>query len=97
MDCINQILSFYNDVERKANQESQEVRAWSYNTMRRLMESLNSEEDHLRVKNCLLLVLNLFFNLEPPDDLSNKGKSAKDLSNTERRQMCDSIKMALNN
>lgn len=97
MDCINQILSFYKDNESKENRESQEVRVWSLNAVRRLMESLNSEEDHLRVKNCLLLVLNLFFNLESPDNLSNKGKSAKDLSNTERRQMCDALKMELNN
>ena len=97
MDCINQILSFYKDTESKDNQESQEVEIWSSRTLMRLMESLNSEKDHLRVKNCLLLVLNLFFNLDSPDNLCNKGKSSKDLSNTERRQMCDSIKMALNN
>ena len=97
MDCINQILSFYNDNESKENQDSQEVQVWSLNAVRRLMESLNSEKDNLRVKNCLLLMLNLFFNLDSPDNLCNKGKSSKDLSNTERRQMCDSIKMALNN
>jgi len=49
----------------------------------------------LRVKNCLLLVLNLFFNLESPDILYNKGKSSKDLSNKERSQMCDAIRMEL--
>jgi len=97
MDCINQILSFYNDIVSKESQESQEVKVWSLNAVRRLMENLNSEKDHLRVKNCLLLVLNLFFNLDSPDNLSNKGKSSKDLSNTERSQMCDSIRMALNN
>ena len=97
MDCINQILSFYNDTVSKENQDSQEVKIWSLNTLRRLMETLNSEEDHLRVKNCLLLVLNLFFDLDSPDNLSNKGKSSKELSNAERRQMCDLLKMELNN
>ena len=97
MDCINQILSFYNDTASKENQDSQEVRIWSLNTLRRLMETLNSEKDHLRVKNCLLLILNLFFDLDSPDNLSNKGKSSKELSNAERRQMCDLLKMELNN
>ena len=96
MDCINQILSFYNDTA-KDNQDSQEVKVWSFNTLRRLMETLNSEEDHLRVKNCLLLILNLFFDLDTPDNLSKKGKSSKELSNAERRQMCDLLKMELNN
>jgi hypothetical protein len=97
MDCINQILSFYNDTASKENQDSQEVKVWSLNTLRRLMETLNSEKDHLRVKNCLLLVLNLFFDLDSPDNLSTKGKSAKELSSAERRQMCDLLKMELNN
>jgi len=97
MDCINQILSFYNDTASKENQDSQEVKIWSFNTLRRLMETLNSEEDHLRVKNCLLLILNLFFDLDSPDNFSNKGKSSKELSNAERRQMCDLLKMELNN
>ncbi len=97
MDCINQILSFYNDTASKENQDSQEVKIWSLNTLRRLMETLNSEEDHLRVKNCLLLVLNLFFGFDSPDNISNKGKSSKELSNTERRQMYDLLKMELNN
>jgi len=97
MDCINQILSFYNENTSKENPESQEVRVWSLNTVRRLMESLNSEKDHLRVKNCLLLVLNLFFNLESPDNFCNKGKSSKELSKRERSQMCESLKMELNN
>ena len=95
MDCINQILSFYNDIVSKESQESQEVKVWSLNAVRRLMENLNSEKDHLRVKNCLLLVINLFFNLESPDILYNKGKSSKDLSNKERSQMCDAIRMEL--
>ena len=95
MDCINQILNFYSDIKSKGSQESQEVKIWSLNAVRRLMEGLNDENDHLRVKNCLLLVINLFFNLESPDVLYNKGKSSRDLSNKERSSMCDALRMEL--
>jgi len=98
-DCINQILDFYKstDTSSEGNQESQIAKIWSINTLSRLMEGLNNENDYLRVKNCLILVINLFFDLESPDILCNKGKSSKCLSNTERSSMCDSLKVALIN
>ena len=98
-DCINQILEFYacNDTASEDNQESQIVKIWSLKALTSLMEGLKNENDYLRVKNCLILVINLFFDLESPDILCHKGKSSKCLSNTERSSMCDSLKVALIN
>ncbi len=100
MDCIDQILTYYcrsNDIDSEEKQQSQIVKLWSFDAVTRLMEDLNSEKDKLRVKNCLILIINLFFDLKSPDILCNKGKSSKDLSNTERNLMNDHLKLEINN
>jgi hypothetical protein len=98
-DCINQILEFYacNDTASEGNQESQIVKIWSLKALTRLMEGFKNENDYLRVKNCLILVINLFFNLESPDILCNKGRSSKCLSSLEKSSMCDSLRVVLFN
>ena len=98
MDCINQILDYYNDntskgSNRKPNPE--EIKIWTSNTIRELMEGLKDKDDYLKVKNCMLLVLNLFFDHESPDNLNRKGKSSKSLSTTEKKLMHDSLRKEL--
>jgi len=86
-DCLDKILEICENSEIKR-----------YQALIKLMQSLDKEiSNALRVRNCLILLVNLCFNPESPDYAYNKGKSTHDLSEQERLQMRELLKCELNN
>ena len=86
-DCFDKILEIYENSEVKR-----------YTALINLMKQLDKEiSNAIRVRNCLILLVNLCFNPEAPDYTYNKGRSPHELSEQERIQMVELIKSELNN
>ena len=94
MDCIDQILEFYN---HKEIHKYREIKIRLAKILIELMNDLNEKGNLIRVQNCLILLINLFFDLESPDYLHNQGKSINDLSEDELNIMYDLLHSELNN
>jgi hypothetical protein len=86
-DCFDKILDIYENSEVKR-----------YKALINLMKDLDKEiSNAIRVRNCLILLVNLCFNPESPDFSYNRGKSPKELSKDEILEMHELLKFELNN
>jgi hypothetical protein len=86
-DCFDKILEICENSEVKR-----------YKALIKLMKDLDKEiSNAIRVRNCLILLVNLCFNPESPDYAYNKGKSNHDLSEIERHEMQNLLKCEFNN
>lgn len=95
MNCIDKILSFYKD---KDVQEEQEVKVKIGKILIELMEDLKEpERNYLRVRNCLILLINLFLDVESVDRFHMQGKSRDDLSEEETKTLSELLKSEVNN
>ncbi|MFX0057610.1 MAG: hypothetical protein ACFE85_00465 [Candidatus Hodarchaeota archaeon] len=84
MDCIAQILQFY---ERKLKDEkinSQMNKVWLSNLLIKLMMSFNGKANSIELRNCLILLVNLFSDHDSLDHYNGKGKCLAELSENER-------------
>jgi hypothetical protein len=84
MDCIAQILEFYERNAKDEKVKSQMNKVWLSNLLIKLMTSFNGKADNLKLRNCLILLINLFSDHNNPDHLNSKGKCVTDLSNNEK-------------
>ncbi|MFW9882640.1 MAG: hypothetical protein ACFFG0_56985 [Candidatus Thorarchaeota archaeon] len=81
-DCFDKII--------KASCNSEVTK---YKVMIELMKDLEEGTSNaLRVRNCLLFLINLCFIEKSADHLDNIGKNVKELSKTERTQMKELLK-----
>ena len=86
-DCFDKILEIYENSEVK-----------KYKALINLMKDLDKEiSNAIRVRNCLLLLVNLCFNPESPDFSYNRGKSPHELSKDEISVMHEILKFELIN
>ena len=86
-DCFDKILDIYTNSEVKR-----------YKALIKLMKDLDKEiTNAIRVRNCLILLVNLCFNPESPDYTYNKGKSPPELSEQERSEMQELLRCEFNN
>ena len=86
-DCFDKILEIYENSEVKR-----------YKALISLMKDLDKEiSNAIRVRNCLLLLVNLCFNPESPDFSYNKGKSPRELSKDETFEMHELLRCEFNN
>ena len=86
-DCIDKILEICENSEVKR-----------YKALITLMQDLDKEiSNAIRVRNCLILLVNLCFNPESPDYTYNKGKSPPELSEQERVEMQELLRCEFNN
>ena len=98
MNCINKILEYYYEKGRVKDLNSDSVKIWYSNMLRELMtQDLTVEKEFLRVKNCLILLINLFTGISEIDHYNLKGKASKELSKLERNKMNEAIKTAILN
>ncbi|MFX0076887.1 MAG: hypothetical protein ACFE96_15690 [Candidatus Hermodarchaeota archaeon] len=86
MDCIASILDFYN---RKSKDEEIDLchfnRVYLSNLLINIMKNFNSGRiNDFELKNCLILLVNLFSNNDSPDHYNHKGKDTEELENSER-------------
>ncbi|MHA1805212.1 MAG: hypothetical protein ACTSU4_11910 [Promethearchaeota archaeon] len=98
-DCIDTILDFYN--RSKANSPLyREI--WTGSYLVKLMEKIDKkdyekEQKILSVRNCLILLINLFFGIKYPDHYHAMGKSVNELSIEEKKQIFELLKAEINN
>ncbi|MFX1488092.1 MAG: hypothetical protein ACFFBI_03025 [Promethearchaeota archaeon] len=86
-DCFDKII--------KASCNSEVTK---YKVMIQLMKDLEEGiSNALRVRNCLLFLINLCFSEKSADHLDNIGKNVKELSKTERTQMKELLKYEFKN
>ncbi|MFX0105902.1 MAG: hypothetical protein ACFE75_10455 [Candidatus Hodarchaeota archaeon] len=86
-DCFDKILDIYTNSEVKR-----------YKALIKLMKDLDKEiSNALRVRNCLILLVNLCFNPESPDYAYNKGKSPQELSEQEKFEMLELLRFEFKN
>ncbi len=86
-DCFDKILEIYENSEVKR-----------YKALINLMKDLDKEiSNAIRVRNCLILLVNLCFNPESPDFSYNRGKSPRELSKEETFEMHKLLKCEFNN
>lgn len=87
-DCFDQILKFYRDIKDKEQFGEINQEKWLLNSkyLVKLMKHLDKSVDNYeRVKNCLLFLMNLCFDIDQPDHYHTKGKSPKELSEQEKQ------------
>lgn len=92
MDCISQILEFYNNKAKRAHNPVQFNKVWLSNLLIKLMRNFNGKatpEDNLQLQNCLVLLINLFSNDDCPDNYNRKGKCSAELSSKEKEYYKD--------
>ncbi len=86
-DCFDKILEICENSEIKR-----------YQALITLMQDLDKEiSNAIRVRNCLILLVNLCFNPDSPDYAYNKGKPLESLSGEERVEMLELLKCEFNN
>ena len=86
MDCIANILDFYNKKSKDEEIDSSQInKVWLSNLLIKVMKNFNSgRKNDLELQNCLILLVNLFSNNDSPDNYNHKGKSTQELVNNER-------------
>ncbi|MFX1495025.1 MAG: hypothetical protein ACFFBZ_12135 [Promethearchaeota archaeon] len=87
MDCIAQIMEFYHNKAKSARDPVQFNKVCLSNLLIKLMKNFNGKatpEDNLQLRNCLILLINLFSNDDSPDHYNQKGKGSKELSSEEK-------------
>jgi hypothetical protein len=86
MDCVNQVLDFYNN---KSNEDDVDLhqfhKVWFSNLLIKIMNNFAEHKtNELELRNCLVLLVNLFSYNENPDHYNLKGKNSRDLVDEER-------------
>jgi len=85
MDCVDQILEFYKSKAKSENEQAQLNKVWLSKILIKLMKNFNGKKSKdLELKNCLILLVNLFSDSDTPDFYNHKGKKTDELSNKEK-------------
>ena len=85
-NCIDEILEFYSK-STDNNFKDFNREKWLYNSkyLMKLMKRLDKESDNYEsIKNCIIFLMNLCFDIENPDHYHTKGKAIKELSEGEK-------------
>ncbi len=85
-DCYDQILKYYYG-KLKDNYFEINDETWIYNAnyLRKLVNKLDKKiNNYEKIKNCLLLLINLCFDVDEPVFFGTQGKSSEDLTNSEK-------------
>ena len=98
MSCINQILEFYYNEGQYKDLNSNSIQIWFSNMVRKLTsEKITNEKESLQVRNCLLLLINLFSGITEIDHYNLKGKGFLELSRIEKNMLDEAIKATIMN
>ena len=87
MSCIDKILDFYENHPVFNNPEGKE---WFSKAITKLMKKLDYDEKKSQeIRNCLILLLNLFSDNENPDLYQSRGKDLNELSKNEQNEIIE--------
>jgi len=86
MDCVNHVLDFYNNKSKEDDIDLPQFhKVWLSNLLIKIMNNFAKHKtNELELRNCLVLLVNLFSTNESPDHYNLKGKSTRDLIDQER-------------
>ena len=81
MDCVSQVLEFYNNKVCSREIEDRDKKSlYLSKLLIRVMGCFSEERiDSSELRNCLLILVNLFSNVPGPDNYCSRGKSAHTL------------------
>ncbi len=91
MECYDIILKMYRDNE-SVDEPSRVLDVKTSKCLINLMKKLDKTEDKTNVKNCIILLINLFFDIEFPDHYHTKGKDLESLSAREKESLYKMLK-----
>jgi len=86
MDCISQILKFYKSKVKDEVAAPQMNKVWLSNLLIKLMSTFNGKANYLELRNCLILLVNLFSDHDSPDHYNHKGKCVTELTKKEKNK-----------
>lgn len=89
MDCIDKLLRAYNKTEKASPDETEEKAS---QIIVKIMNKFQKHNDSEYVKNCLLLLINLFYNEDNPDYIHHQGKKVEDISPEEKSLLIKTLK-----
>ena len=84
MDCLTRVLEFYDKKEKEGLCQSDLNRVWLSNLLIKIMSKFNGNSNSSELRNCLILLVNLFDSNEGADHYINKGKALEELSQGEK-------------
>lgn len=85
-DCFDKILANYNIGKE-----------FKYLILIKLMLNLKNQSNVFHTRNCLILLINLCFNIEFADYLDHLGKSAEEFSEIEKAQVNELLQGEVSN
>ncbi|MFW9950577.1 MAG: hypothetical protein ACFFKA_10705 [Candidatus Thorarchaeota archaeon] len=94
MDCVASILDFYNNriIEENVNSKMLSGVHLS-NILIKVMKNFSEgKTDELELRNCLILLVNLFSDYDSPDHYNDKGKNVKEIVNEEKSKYIEILK-----
>ena len=94
MDCIANILDFYN---MKSKSMEDDLASFNKGCLSKLlikiMKNFNRDKSNdLELQNCLILLVNLFSNNESPDFYNKKGMDSHELINSDKLTFSEILK-----
>lgn len=89
MDCIDRLLKAYHKTENTSPDETEEKAS---QIIVKIMNKFQEHNDSEYVKNCLLLMINLFYNKDNPDYIHSQGKEVDDISPEEKSLLVETLK-----
>ena len=94
MDCVTNILDFYNDKSKDEEIDLSHLnKVWLSNLLIKIMKSFNQgRTNDLELQNCLILLVNLFSEDDSPDFYNKKGKNVRELLNDDKSNYIDILK-----
>jgi len=96
MDCLTRVLEFYDKKEKEGLEQSDLNRLWLSNLLIKVMSNFNGNSNISELRNCLILLVNLFDNNNGADHYNNKGKTIDDLNQGEKTSFKEIMKRELN-
>lgn len=86
MDCVSQVLEFYNSkVSTKEIEDRDKKSLYLSKLLIRVMNCFTEDRiNSLELRNCLLILVNLFSNVPGPDNYCNRGEDAQNLQIEEK-------------
>ncbi len=91
MDCIDKILEFYED----ANRTFLSSYMWSVKYISKLANKKVRNFNDAQFKDCLMLILNLFW-VEKIDDYNNSGIISNNLNDSDKKFLAYILKSEIN-
>jgi hypothetical protein len=94
MDCVANILDFYN---RKSEDMEDDIynlsKVWLSNLLIKVMKNFNGDKrNDLELRNCLILLVNLFSNNDCPDLYNKKGIDTQELKRSDKSLFTEILK-----